>query len=245
MGVLSRTKTMMRAPVLPLIALAAALSLTACDRSTDAEVAKLDNQIIANDTDPALTSALEDQIMVDPALTQQSNKNAVRASSGPAQAQYPLPAGGAQPKGQASAAASTSPGARASGGSAPAARTASAGTGDISGIADCGPKLSYNAGWARRLPAAFPIFPGSRITDAAGSDSADCRARVVTFTTDAPPQRVLDYYRSRAAGAGYSAEHQMRQGDHILAGTAGGAAYYLILTPRGGGSDVAMITNGG
>jgi hypothetical protein len=69
---------------------------------------------------------------------------------------------------------------------------------------------------------------------------------VVTFTTDAPPQRVLDYYRARAAGAGFSADHQMRRGDHILSGSGGGRAYYLILTPlRGGGSDVALITNGG
>jgi hypothetical protein len=69
----------------------------------------------------------------------------------------------------------------------------------------------------------------------------------VTFTTAAPPERVLEYYRARATGAGYSAEHQMRDGDHILAGTVGQSerAFYLILTPlRGGGSDVAMITSG-
>src|SRR3546814_13072051 len=59
-------------------ALAAALSLAACgDGSDEAELANLDQQI-ANETDPALTSALEDQIMVDPTLSQQSNHNAVR-----------------------------------------------------------------------------------------------------------------------------------------------------------------------
>jgi hypothetical protein len=92
------------------------------------------------------------------------------------------------------------------------------------------------------------VFPGSRLTEAAGSDSAECRARVVTFTSNAPPQRVLEYYRGRAAQAGYSAQHQMRQGDHILAGlgTRDGGAFYLIVTPLGsGGSDVALIANRG
>ena len=85
--------------------------------------------------------------------------------------------------------------------------------------------------------------PGGRVTDAAGSDSANCRARVVTFTSNAAPARVLEWYRSRASQAGYSAEQQMRQGDHILAGTGGGGAYFLILTPRGSGSEVAIIAN--
>ena len=113
---------------------------------------------------------------------------------------------------------------------------------------DCASRLSYDRAWASRLPPAFAVYPGARLTEAAGHDGPGCRARVVTFTTAAPPQRVLDHYRGRASSAGFSAEHQRRDGDHILAGTAGGtdAAYYLILTPlRGGGSDVAMITNGG
>jgi hypothetical protein len=64
-------------------ALAAALTLAGCDSGRDAELAKLDNQITGKDSDPALTSALEDQILVDPALTQQSNRNAVRPPETP------------------------------------------------------------------------------------------------------------------------------------------------------------------
>lgn len=221
------------------VVLSAALGLAACQQRSDAELANLDNQIIANDADPALTSALEDQILVDPALTQQSNKNAVRPAGTPTQSQYPVPSGAARSKGQAA----PRPGA-----SSAAIRTASAGDVSTTAAADCGPDLNYAPVWANRLPAAFAVYPGARITEAAGSDRGECRMRVVTFRTSAPPQRVLDHYRSRAAGAGYSAEHQVRQGDHILAGTAGATdnAFYLILTPlRGGGSDVALITNAG
>ena len=219
------------APLFHIAALAAALSLTGCDRfNRDADLAKLDNQILENGTDPALTSALEDQILVDPALTQQSNKNAVRPADGPTQAQYPTP--------------SARPGAVQRAGGAQSAPTAELGEGAVG----CAQELDRNLQWARRLPAAFAVFPGGRLTDAAGSDAGDCRARVVTFTSSAAPQRVLGWYRERATRAGYSAEHQMRQGDHILAGLGGAdaGAFYLIVTPlSSGGSDVALIANKG
>ena len=222
------------ATIIRIAAMAGALALGAC-RDNQSDLANLDNQIIGNDTDPALTSALEDQIMVDPALTQQSNRNAVRPPETPTQGQYPLPQGGQQPGQRAAAVQGNGPGAR---GGAQAEMSA-----DVRG---CGPDFDYNMRWARRLPAAFPVYPGSRITDAAGSDTAECRARVVTFTTADAPQRVLDYYAARAARSGYSAEHQRRQGDHILAGTGGGDnAFYLIVTPTGTGSDVALIANNG
>ena len=225
--------------------MSALVGLAACEqRSPNSELANLDNQIIANDSDPALTSALEDQILVDPALTQQSNKNTVRPAESPTRAEYPLPSGAAQARGAAAA------GSRVGASRQTSARAQAAGAADIStaGGADCGPGLDYGPVWASRLPAAFAVYPGARLTEAAGNDRGDCRSRVVTFTTNAAPQRVLDHYRLRAASAGYSAEHQIRQGDHILAGTAGQSdnAFYLILTPlRGGGSDVALITNGG
>jgi hypothetical protein len=213
------------------LAIAGALALGACQDS-QSELANLDNQIVGNDADPALTSALEDQIMVDPALTQQSNRNAVRPPETPTQAQYPLPQGGQQPGRRPATVQGPGAGARAGVQGDPAE----------GGIAGCGPDFDYAMGWARRLPPAFSVYPGSRITDAAGSDTAGCRARVVTFTTADAPQRVLNYYANRASRAGYSSEHQRRGQDHILAGTDGGeGAFFLIVTPTGSGSDVAII----
>lgn len=184
----------------------AALALAACSSEPDkSELNALDNQL-AN-ADPALTSALEDQITVDPALTQQSNRNAARATPSGQTAQYP--------RGQAAQAAS------------------------------CADKLDYNAGWARRLPAGFAVYPGGRVTEAAGSDTAPCAMRVVTFASNAGWRNVVDWYRDRAVGAGFSAEEQARDGDRVLAGVKGDAAYYLIVTPKGTGSDVALIASSG
>ena len=193
-------------------------------------MSKLDNQITGNQADPALTSALEDPILTDPALSQRSNRNAVRPADGPVEAQYPPGGGGA--RGRPSAAA---------GHREMQAIAHGEGTG-------CGARFDYDKAWARRMPAAFPVFPGARITEAAGNDAGDCRMRVVTFTSDAPPQRVLDWYRQRASGAGYTADQEKRDRDQVLAGISegDGGAYYLIVTPVArGGSDVALIANNG
>jgi hypothetical protein len=208
--------------------LAAALALAACSggQSSENNLAALDNQL--NAADPALTSALEDQIAVDPQLAQQSNQNAVRPPATPAQAQYPVSAG-------------------AGGTGAQQAQLAAAASGDGGAACPGGTKWSYDAAWAQRLSPTFPIYPGARVTEAAGANEGDCRKRIVTFTTGDPLQRVLDWYYTQAHRAGYNAEHQIRDADHILAGTneSDGGAYYLIVTPKGSGAEVALITNKG
>lgn len=112
----------------------------------------------------------------------------------------------------------------------------------------CGAEFDYNPAWAKRLPAAFDVYPGARLTEAAGNDKGDCHMRVVTFQSEADTQRMLDWYHTKAVRAGYSSEHQIRGADHILAGAneRDGGAFYLIVTPLGGGgSDVALIANNG
>ena len=71
--------------------------------------------------------------------------------------------------------------------------------------------------------------------------------RVVTFRTADAYNRVLDHYRGLAARAGFTAEHQQRGEDHVLGGVNAGTdgAYYLIVTPRPNGSEVALIVNNG
>jgi hypothetical protein len=200
-------------------ALAGLIALAACNRAGDGNnLAEMDNSLIGNGADPALTSALEDQILVDPNLVQQSNPNTVRPPETPVQAQYPA---GSAAGGQASAAAG-----------APMQSV-------------CGVPFSTGSDYARRLPAEFPIYPGGRLTEAAGADRGACHARVVTFTTADPYNRVLEHYRSLAARAGFSAEQQARGADQVLGGTNGDAAYYLIVTPTRAGSEVALIVNNG
>ncbi|MFL6845072.1 MAG: hypothetical protein ACJ8ER_09355 [Allosphingosinicella sp.] len=207
-------------PILPFAALAAALALAACNRAGGEEnLADLNN-----DTDPAIASALNDQILVDPDLANQSNRNAVRPASTPAQTQYPSGSTG---------------GGAASGASA---KPAVAGT-------NCSDpnRFDYNLRWAGRLSPNFPVYPGGKVTEAAANNSSGCSTRAVTFTTSEGWQRILDWYHTRAVQAGYSSEHQLRDGTHVLAGAndKDNGAFYLIVTPKGSGSEVDLIANNG
>ena len=206
-------------PLLRLTALAAALALAACNRAASEE----NLADLGNDADPAVTSALNDQILVDENLTAQSNRNAVRPTPTPATATYPPGESGA--KGTNAAAAMGGAGKNCSD---PA-------------------RFHYNMRWAGRLSPNFPVYPGGRVTEAAANNSGGCSTRVVTFTTAHDWQRILDWYHTRAVSAGYSSEHQLRDGDHVLAGANAkdNGAFYLIVTPKPKGSEVALIANYG
>src|SRR3954468_18927568 len=71
------------------LALVGLLALAACGSGSDNNLAEMDNSLIGNGADPALTSALEDQILVDPNLVQQTHPNSARPPETPVQAQYP------------------------------------------------------------------------------------------------------------------------------------------------------------
>jgi hypothetical protein len=220
-------------------ALAAALALAGCSGGGGSEgnLASLDNQL-TNDADPALTAALQDQIAVDPNLAQQSNRNAVRPPETPTQAPYPTDAARPAQPGQGNGGAA---------GTKPAAQLASAPQGGGAGNCTSGASFDYNNAWAQRLPAAFPFYANGRLTEAAANNANGCSTRVVSFTTADNAQRVLGWYQDRAVQAGYTAERETREGDHILAGTSArdGGAFYLIVTPKPNGSEVALIVNNG
>jgi hypothetical protein len=209
-------------PLLRLTALGAALALAACNRGGG------ENNLadLANDADPAVTSALNDQILVDENLAAQSNRNAARPSPTPAGAPYPAP--------------DASPSAAGKAADPPAALAGAKGCSDAR-------RFDYNLAWANRLSPNFPVYPGGKVTEAAANNSGGCSTRVVTFATAENWQRVLDWYHTKAVGAGYSSEHQLRDGDHILAGSneRDNGAFYLIVTPKPKGSEVALIANNG
>ena len=71
--------------------------------------------------------------------------------------------------------------------------------------------------------------------------------RVVTFTTPHPFQQVLNWYAGVATRAGFSAQHQVKDGDPVLGGVNSrtDGAFYLIVTPKAEGSEVALIVNNG
>jgi hypothetical protein len=257
--------TMRRFPrlTLPLlIGVALALPLAACGsaKTDDAAVADLDNKLVGKGSDPEMNAALNDRILVDPDLTDSANVNTIKAADKPLSGAVPADSGydgdasiealdGAKllraPKPVVVAAEDcTNCGEK----RAVTLGGLAADQGVTRGKGTCDAKLQYGAGWAMRMPAEFPVYPKGRVKEAGGVDGGICDIRVATFTTSAPMQNVIDYYYTRARKSGFSAEHQIRAGEHVLGGTRdnGGGAYFLTFNPApGGGTNVDIVANNG
>jgi hypothetical protein len=248
---------MVKSNSLGMIAALMALPLAACgSQDKDSSLAALDAQLTNNAVDPALKSALGDQIVVDPNLVDQSNKTAVRPADQPADAALPVLTGDA---GKAAAEA-----ARLAGGkllSAPAPTEGAAMESDVTlgalareqsqrggGNAGCSKKLVYANGWADRLPEPFTLYPGAALMEAAGADQGGCTLRAASFTTPVPKAQVIDYYFTQAKRAGFNAEHRILGGDNVLGGarSSDGNAYFIVFADAGGGkTSVDIIADGG
>lgn len=109
----------------------------------------------------------------------------------------------------------------------------------------CDAKLTYDNGWAKRLPAAFNVYPRALVREAAGVAGAMCNIRVVNFQTAASKQAVLNYYHTLATRAGYSSDHRIEGNEHMLGGTKGDQAYVVMLRSDGGLTDVDLVASGG
>ncbi len=215
-----------------LVCVAGFALLAACSGPSGNDLADIDEDLFANGTDPALTSALEDQILVDPELVQQAHPNTVRPPETPVQAQYPS----GSTRAEAAIAGLHEAGAEAS---PQGARSASPCRRPVA--------FDHDLQWSTRLPKEFPLYPGGEVTEAAGVDADGCRVRVVTFITADPAEHVLEHYRRLAGQGGYSAEQQRRGEDFVLGGVNDrtDGAYYLIVTPSAPGAEAALIVNNG
>lgn len=231
----------------------AALALAGCSRDggENAELAALDESL-ANDAagapDPALTAALEDQILVDPDLAQQSQRDVARPAGGPAGAQMPAevmptPATAAETGRLLSAPA---PAADTGASPSEAERITLGALAQSQARGACEGKIGYSYQWAARMPADMPLYPRARVSEAAGADAAACTRRVVGFATAATVQQVVDFHYTRARQARYSAEHLLSGSEHRLGGTRGDDAFMLFARPRrGGGTEGEIIVNTG
>ena len=254
-----------RSLLLSAAAFALPLSLAACgsNEASEEELANLDANLTS---DPAMNDALDDAILVDPDLTDQANRNAIRGANGPADGSVPPGAtyAGAGEGGKAAANAAL-------GGkmlSAPKPRqmtsddecTSCAGSEGMTlgakaeqqsakrGKGTCDQKLSYDMGWANRMPPEFPVYPKANVQEAAGVEGGLCDIRVVSFTTASPMKSVVDYYYTQAKRGGFSAEYLLRGGEHVLGGTRGSddGAYVITLNKRsGGGTAVDIVASNG
>lgn len=238
------------------LAAVVALAVSACGQTPDEQAALSDlNNTIAQDngaastSDPALQSALKDQIMVDPRLVQQANADTVRPPAQPASGAVP-------PSGIADSAHKPVVGAVRSApppsgdctqcAAAKRALTLGALAQSQGASAQCAANVAYSAAWANRLPQGVPLYPDAQVNEAAGADRPGCALRVVSFGSAAPMQRLLDWYYTRTSEAGYRAQHRAEGSEHVLAGTKKGAAFMLILKPRaGGGTSADLMADGG
>jgi len=201
------------------------------------------NHKAANDIDPAVTNALEDQIMVDPNLVGQANRFGRTPSTG-LQAPIPDTASG----GPAVAPGKLMQAPKPAAGKANGAITLGQMAKEQPGSASCDQQIAYSTRWATMLPDAFPLYPDAQVTEAGGNNIAPCRMRLVSFTSKAPLQMLVDFYYTQAVRNGFTAEHQLAEGEHILGGVRqqDGGAYYLSFNARkDGGTDVDMIVNHG
>ena len=245
-----------------LVPCAFALTLAGCnsggaDNNAQALNA-LDANLAGNAVDPALAGALEDQIMVDPSLAAQANGDSIRPASQPAQAAFPADAlPGAPASAEVMAAAggklmrvpaptkSTDPCTDC--GETPVTLGTLAQRQSKKRGKSCTARLNYAMGWAQKLPADTPLFPKARVSEAAGADG-DCTTRVVTFTTGAPLQQVLDFYYTRAIRSGFAASHEVDGTEHRVGGARVRDDGVLVAMARalpGGGTEVDLISDTG
>ena len=127
--------------------LSAALILSACgEKASDkAELDKIDAKLGGKTgADPALSAALEEQIMVDPALASQSNEDSIRPPAQPFQAPVPLDPNAIEGAGSGQTLGSL------------AEQQARLSKDKFNG---CVLDVQYSMDFANRLPADLPLYP--------------------------------------------------------------------------------------
>ncbi len=257
--------------LLGLSAATLSLGLAACSSEPDNSEAleKLDEKLAGADSDPAMNQALDDRILVDPELVDQSNITTVKNAETPLNGQVPADTGyqgdAREAVAQAAAAVAELEGGKMLRAPKPtivAAKDCKAcgeqrattlgalasDQGVAHSKATCDAKMQYGNAWAGRMPASFPIYPKSRVKEAAGVKGEICNIRAVSFTTSAGMSDVVDWYYSRAKHAGFSAEYQVRAGQHVLGGVRNrdGGAYFITFNRHpGGGTAVDIVANNG
>ena len=240
------------------------LALTACGSldNDNAEAENIDADLVDASKDPAMTGALQDQIQVDPDLTEQSNRNAAVNPQGAPNGAVPTLEGAKggkaaanaefEGKGMLSAPKPTLAKAGdcktcdATQGTTLGAKAAAQSGGRGKGTCDA--KLTYDMGWANRMPPEFAVYPRANVKEAAGVDGGLCDIRVVNFTTREGMKDVVDYYYTKAKRSGYSAEYQLRDGEHVLGGArdADDGAYVIFMRKLSNGyTEVDIVANNG
>ena len=186
----------------------------------------------AGKADPALTRPLADQIIVDPALARRGGGHDARPAASPGTVPLPLDRGGV-PADPDRPTLGELARLHAGGGSPRPA--------------NCYAELFYSRSWAAKLPAAVPLPPDAKVSEAAGNELPGCRTRVVSYASATTPPRLAAFYVARARAAGYDPGIERRGAETVVAGDRPGddAAFVVNLAPRAdGGTDVDIVSTG-
>lgn len=119
-------------------------------------------------------------------------------------------------------------------------------TGTMTIVAPDGSRTVIGAGSAAAAagaPAFAQPYPGATVEAAQTARQGDQHGGILTFTTDAHPDTVIDFYRQRAEGAGLQAGASVRQGESRMYQAEGqdGANLVVVVTPVEGRTS-AQIT---
>ena len=221
------------------------LTLAACSGGEDAtdENAEMD---------PATAGALGEDIMVDPDRLDQSGADGALAGGDPASSAVPMDDETREQVNRAREEARQLVGGRVNQAPAPGdalTRTMIAAAQAIqrgnSGV-DCSQGADYSAAWADRMPEPFTVYPRGAVLEAAGNDDEGCALRVTTFTTAVPQQEVVNFYHTRARNAGFSADLMEKDGETVIGGRKGDAAYYIAVGRQADGrTKVELLARAG
>jgi hypothetical protein len=128
-----------------------------------------------NETDPAITDAVNDPILADPRLSLQERGGAIGVPTGVAENI------GARTLGQIASARMIDP-----------------------AFAGCNAKIEYAFAWSARLSADLPLPDAAKVTEAAGSDAKTCKLRLVRYVISQSTETVTGFYRDLAKKRGFT-----------------------------------------
>lgn len=214
---------------LPLLALGL---LTACGGEEPQKTEQL--------RDPAIVGALLEPLLTDPDLVGPSRNATLLSGGGPAEGGVPLFRRDDKEADRARSEAFSR-----MGGTIPAAPRATAGDGNspiasaatAAGVAAavpfaarCAGSLSYSFIWAARLPDPLIVYPRAHAEEAAGTDAAGCKLRVVSFRTPVTVRDVIDFYHAVALNIGANPQVSAVGQDQVVSGKS--AALNFVVHAR-------------
>lgn len=204
-------------------------------------------------SDPAVTGALGDNIVVDPEMAD-GNGSALAADEGeitlPPQDRSPEAIADAKAKAASIAGGALKPLPSPSDGAVETLSQSAATAAQVAeqsrlAKTDCTTRLGYSNTWAAKVPATLPIYPRGAVQEAAGVAGDGCAMVVVNYATPVKPEDVMGFYRAMAGKGGYGADYKRDGDEYVIGGTKGAKAYVVYAHDLGNGvTEVNLITSG-